>query len=219
MALFAKIGNMMRLKEIRKSQGMTQQQVADALGLHLTNYNKLENGKTKLTALQMEHLARILHCSPADFILKQGDVRIVPVRQHVAAGVWQESNLWDEDDWYSVAVPDEPEYRHLTLYGAETAGPSMNRRYPERSALIYTSLMETGESPKPGRRYIIETERSDGLREATVKKLWKDDSGKLWLLPESHDPLHQQPIDLSAGDGEIVRIVGRVLYSVQREED
>lgn len=219
MANIAKIGNMMRLKEIRKSQGMTQQQVADALGLHLTNYNKLENGKTKLSAQQMEQLAKILHCSPSDFISRRSDVRVVPVRQYVAAGIWQESSTWDEEDWYDVAVPDEPEFRHFTLYGAETKGPSMNRRYPEGSALIYTSMMETGESPKPGRRYIIETERSDGLREATVKKLWQDDDGKFWLLPESHDPLHQQPIDLSAGDGEIVRIVGRVIYSVQREAD
>ncbi|MDX0426311.1 helix-turn-helix domain-containing protein [Sinorhizobium meliloti] len=209
---------MMRLKELRKAQGMTQQEVADALHLHLTNYNKLENGKTELTVGLMERLAEILHCDPVDFISNRGNVRIVRVSQRVQAGTWSESLVWDEDDWYEVAVPDDPAYRHFSLYGAETAGPSMNKRYPEGSALIYTDINETGESPLVGKRYIIERERSDGLREATVKTLWKDESGKFWLLPESSDPRHQEPIDLSGGDGDIVRIVGRVIYSVQRED-
>ncbi|PZR79129.1 MAG: XRE family transcriptional regulator, partial [Stutzerimonas stutzeri] len=31
----------LRLKELREARGMTQQQMADAIGMHLTNYNKL----------------------------------------------------------------------------------------------------------------------------------------------------------------------------------
>lgn len=209
---------MIRLKEIRKSQGRTQQEVADALGLHLTNYNKLENGKTDLSVSMMEKLAEILHCRPADFITPRSNIRSVQITQRVAAGIWEESHVWPETEWYEVAVPDDEDYRKINLYGAETSGPSMNKRYPEGSALIYSSIIETGESPVPGRRYIVETERADGLREATVKTLYKDEGGKYWLLPESTDPRYQQPIDLSAGDGDMIRIVGRVLYAVQRED-
>ena len=208
----------MRLKEIRESRDLTQAQVAEALGLHLTNYNRLENGDTKMTLDRLEQLAEILHCDPVDLISNRGRVRVVPVRQHVQAGTWAESQVWPEDQWYEVAVPDEDTYRNFNLYGAETRGPSMNKRYPEGSALVYTSLHETREALRPGSRYIVETERSDGLREATVKKLWADDTGKLWLIPESTDPRHQAAIEIGGIDGETVRVVGRVVYSVQREE-
>lgn len=208
---------MSRLKELREAQGMSQQEVADAIGLHLTNYNKLENGKTRLTQPRMEQLAQILHCSPSDFVSPSSSLRTVSIRQYIEAGVWSESPVWDEDQWYDVAVPDDPALRHYSLFGAETRGPSMNKRYPEGSAIIYTSIYDTQEAPVAGRRYIVETERPDGLREATVKTLWQDDAGEFWLLPESTDPRYQQPIRISEGDGNIVRLVGRVVFSVLRE--
>ena len=92
-----------------------------------------------------------------------------------------------------------------------------DRRYPDGSALIFTSLIETREGLIPGKRYIIEIERSDGLREATVKQLWKDETGKLWLLPESTDPRYQQPVALDGAEGDMIRIVGRIRFAVQRE--
>lgn len=209
---------MLRIKDIREQRDLTQAQVADKLGIHLTNYNKLENGKSEVTLARLDQIAKILNVAAADLISNHGNVRTVRVRQHVQAGTWAESFLWEEDDCYDVIVPDDADYRDFTLYGAETLGPSMNRRYPERSALIYTSIIETGEKPEPGKRYIIERERPDGMREATVKTLFQDDTGKLWLIPESTDPRHQTPIDLSQDDGDIVRIVGRVIFSVQRED-
>jgi transcriptional regulator with XRE-family HTH domain len=212
------MGNMMRLKEIRKSRGLKQVEVAAALGIDLTNYNKLENGHTELTLSRMQDLSEILHCAPADFISDRTGFRFVEVRQFVQAGNWAESLLWDQEDWYEVAIPDHASYRNLTLHAAKTRGPSMNKRYPEGSALIYTSIIETREKVEAGRRYIIEIERSDGMREATVKTLWQDETGKSWLLPESTDPRHQQPIDPAANDEETVRIVGRIIYSIQPEE-
>lgn len=208
---------MSRLKELRKSRGLTQQSVADALGLHITNYNRLENGKTKLDQERIVALARILKCDPLELVSNTPGVRIVKVRQHVQAGSWSESSLWPEDDWYDVAVPDDPTWRPIELHAAETRGPSMNRRYPEGSALIFASMYDTEESLQPGRRYIVEHERPDGLYESTVKTLWKDDAGEFWLLPESDDPRFQAPLPLHGVDGSTIRIVGRVLYSVQRE--
>ncbi|MBO9125484.1 MULTISPECIES: XRE family transcriptional regulator [unclassified Rhizobium] len=209
---------MLRLKEIRKSKGMTQQQVADALGLHLTNYNKLETGATEMTLTRLEQLSQILHVAPTEFISLHSNTRTVQIKQHIQAGVWSESFVWPEDAWYEVAIPDDEQFRNVNLYGAELRGPSMNKRYQDGSAIIYTSMIETGEQPAFGKRYIVEIERADGLREATIKTLWKDETGKPWLLPESNDPRHQAPIDLTGAEGDTIRIVGRVAYSVQRED-
>ena len=93
----------------------------------------------------------------------------------------------------------------------------MNRRYPEGTVLIYTNLNDTNEDLIFGKRYIVERERADGLREATVKTLWRDENGKAWLLPESTDPRYQEPIPIEGGENDTVRIVGRVRYAVTRE--
>jgi hypothetical protein len=143
----------------------------------------------------------------------------VVVSAHVQAGYWAENWEWPDDDKYEVAVPADPVLEGFRLYGAETRGPSMNRRYPERSVLVFTDVRETEESPQPGKRYVVERRRADGLVEHTVKLLHQDEHGKFWLVPESSDPLYQEPISIEAGarNGDEVVIIGRVHYSVNRE--
>lgn len=208
---------MNRIKELRKRRGLTQAEVAASLPLGLVNYNKLENGKTALTLSRMQRLAEILDCEPFELISDIRPLRTVHVRAHVEAGSWVESYEWPEDDWYDVAVPDDPHLSGVKLYGAETRGASMNRRYPEGSVVVFTDAIETEEDIEIGKRYIVERERADGLREATVKTLFRDEVGKLWLLPDSTDPRHQAPIQIDGGDDDTIRIIGKVVYSVQRD--
>ena len=207
-----------QLKKIRKSRGLSQQAVADALKIDVTNYNRLENGRVELTFSRMKEIAAILHCDPVELIANITHTRIVKVRAFVEAGVWAESYEWNEEDWYDVAVPDDPEFRNYNLYGAETRGASMNKRYPEGTVVVFTDPIETEQDIRIGRRYLVERERADGHREATVKTLIHDESGNLWLMPESSDPRHQQPIEVSGSNGDTIRIMGRVVYSVQRED-
>ena len=120
-------------------------------------------------------------------------------------------------DQYDIAIPDDAEFSRLTLHAAETRGPSMNRTYPEGTVLVFLDNMEAEESPQFGKRYIVERERADGLREATVKTLQRDADGKAWLLPDSDDPRHQAPIEINGAEGDTIRLVGRVVYSITRE--
>ncbi|MEX3008980.1 XRE family transcriptional regulator [Hoeflea sp. TYP-13] len=207
-----------QLKKIRKSRGLSQSDVANALGIDVANYNRLENQKVELTLSRMNQLADLLHCEPGDFITGISKTRMIHVRAHVEAGVYSESYEWEEGSWYDVAVPDDPQYRNYNLYGAETRGPSMNKRYPEGTVVVFTDTIETEQDIEVGKRYIVERERADGLREATIKTLIQDEAGNLWLMPESTDPRHQQPIEIGGANGDTVRIVGRVVYSVQRED-
>ena len=146
-------------------------------------------------------------------------LRFVTVAAHVQAGVFSESWEWQEEDQYQVAVPTDEEVLPFRLYAAETRGPSMNRRWPEGTVVIFTNVAETLESPIPGKRYIVERRRMGGDAEHTVKKLVRDDHGKLWLMPESDDPRFQTAIsvDEGTGDEDTVSILGRVWYSVARE--
>ncbi|RUV07972.1 phage repressor [Mesorhizobium sp. M1A.F.Ca.IN.020.03.2.1] len=145
------------------------------------------------------------------------DVRHVKVTGFVQAGAWAETWEWSDDEVYSVPVPDDPALRAFGLHAAETRGPSMNKRYPEKTVLVFTDLIETGAALELGKRYIVERERADGLREATVKTLWRDENDKIWLLPESNDPRFQEPIPIDGGEDDTVRVVGRVVYAVSKE--
>ncbi|MBA1141737.1 LexA family transcriptional regulator [Mesorhizobium neociceri] len=204
--------------------GLGPVEAATKAGLERTYIRDIVQGK-KLSVRtdKLESLARALQLDPGDLSLSKATaspltaLRNVPVTGFVQAGHWAETWEWSDDDVYTEGVPDDPAWRSFTLHAAEVRGPSMNRRYPENTVLVFTDLIETGAALEPGRRYIVERERADGLREATVKKLWRDDAGKIWLLPESDDPRFQEPIPIDGGEDDTVRIVGRVVYAVSRE--
>ncbi len=162
---------------------------------------------------------------PAGYLLgeaapvDQTELRRVTVGAHVQAGVWTETWEWPESDRYDVYVPDVPEYRTFQLYAAEARGTSMNKRYPERTVLVFTDVHETMEDPIPGKRYVVERRKPSGEAEHTVKLLHLDDDGKYWLIPESDDPRFQAPISIEdgTGDSDTVAIIGRVCFAVSRE--
>jgi DNA-binding XRE family transcriptional regulator len=206
-----------RIKELREARGMTQTDLAELVGAHWQTIQRLEVGTTRLDTDWMERLAKPLKVHPADLISARR-IRTVEVRGAVQAGAWAETWEWPEDDRYTVPIPDNEEYRRFSLYGAEIRGPSMDRRYPEGTVVIVTDQVERGEQLVVGRRYLLERERADGLHEATVKTLWRDDAGKLWLLPESTDPRFQEPIPIGGDEGDTLRIIGRVVFRVQKED-
>lgn len=196
---------------------MTQADLADAIGMHPVNLSRILNGKIALSTSRMDQIAAALDVSVQDLFVLDNGIRSVRVQGFVQAGAWAETWHWEEGDCYEVPVPDDAALRSFSLYGAETRGPSMNKRYPEGTILVFTDAIETEEDIQFGKRYVVERERADGLREATVKLLWKDENGQPWLLPESDDPRFQEPIAIDGAEGDTVRIVGRVRYSVARE--
>jgi transcriptional regulator with XRE-family HTH domain len=62
-----------RIRQLREERGLTQEQVAALLDLHLTNYNKLENGKTDLGVRRMKELARIFGVDPIEILVDPRD--------------------------------------------------------------------------------------------------------------------------------------------------
>lgn len=183
--------------------------------------NKIVTGLRKLDAQEMFDISKATGypIPGAEVPQKEPGLRRVEVTAFVQAGNWTETWEWDESDRYPVLIPDLPEYKSIRLYAAETRGPSMNKRYPERTVIVFNDVQETMEDPAPGKRYVVERRRPGGEAEHTVKLLHADSEGKLWLMPESDDPRHQSPISIEEGTGDedTVIILGRVVFSVTRE--
>lgn len=208
-----------RIKELMRERNLSRDDVADGIDAHPITVSKLISGKMKLTTEWMDKFAKVFNVPPEQIIAAApANTRRIRVRSYVEAGVWADHHEWPEDDWYEVAIPDDPRFRTIELVGAETRGPSMNRRYPERTVLVHTDIFAHPEPLEIGKRYIVERERPDGLRETTVKTLERDESGKLWLMPESTDPRFQSPIPIDDDLDALIRVIGRVVYSVQRED-
>lgn len=219
-----------RLERARKARGFsTAKEAAEYFGWNYDTYAQHENGTRGITRAAGNY-AKALRVSEGWLLTGEGrgpseneiaphGMRRVVVAAHIQAGAWSESWEWVEDDQYPVFIPDDSEFRGFRLFGAETRGPSMNRRYPERTVLVFTDIQETGETPIPGKRYIVERRRSSGESEHTVKLLHVDEEGKYWLLPESDDPRFQAPISVEDGasDDDTVVILGRVWYAVSKE--
>ena len=207
-----------RIKELRNSRGLSQEELAAMVEAHFTTINKLETGKQRLSDPWVEKISTALGVSPGALYDDISDTRLVPVRGHVQAGAWSESHELPPDDVYNIAVPDDPEWRGKRLHAAETRGPSMNKVFPEGTVIVFTDPFEIEQGDiQPGKRYVVEIERADGLREATVKTLFRDDDGHYWLLPESTDPRFSEAIPIDGNEGDMITIKGRVIYSVRRE--
>ena len=59
---------MLRLKEVRKSKGLTQQDVAKYVGISQNNYSYWENGKVKIDNDSIKKLADLFNVS-VDYLL------------------------------------------------------------------------------------------------------------------------------------------------------
>ncbi len=64
----------MRIKEIRKMRGLTQEQLAEAAGMSRSHLAEIEGGKRPPNTRRMEAIAKVLRVAPADlFPLRKDD--------------------------------------------------------------------------------------------------------------------------------------------------
>ncbi|MGB5903785.1 MAG: helix-turn-helix transcriptional regulator [Xanthobacteraceae bacterium] len=76
-----------RIAEHRKKRGMTQQQLADALGIHWMTISKLERGKMQLTEGWLEHIGKELKVPIQDLIKPGRATREIVVMGKIKDGV------------------------------------------------------------------------------------------------------------------------------------
>lgn len=134
-------------------------------------------------------------------------IETVYVKGIVQAGLWQDALEWAPSDWVPVFIPTDPRYPHITRFGLEVRGPSMNKVYPEGSIIIAINLDDLGRWPRTGERVVIQCRaKNSSDMEATVKRYELTPDGKQILWPESYDPLYQTPIILNDMAGHIGEI-------------
>ena len=67
-----KISEKTALYEIRRARGMTQRQIAEAVGVEPDHISKLENGDRKLSPEWIDRLSKVLNCSKGELLGEEG---------------------------------------------------------------------------------------------------------------------------------------------------
>lgn len=94
------------IAKIREEQGISQVDLAERIGLHVTNLNKLERGKSKPTTARLEQIARELGVTLADLIT-DSEPAVVPLMGYVGAGAEVEPDFEQvpEEGLEQIVVP------------------------------------------------------------------------------------------------------------------
>ena len=211
----------LRIKELRKRRGMTQEGLAEAIGADQSTVQRWEQGKRTPDLNDMHNLADALGVQPPDLFLLANQAPLGPllkVRGSVAAGVWREAVEWPEDDWLSFTgrpdVAAELDHR----FGLRVDGESMNEIYPAGTIIECVSVMGRAEIIS-GKRVVVLRRRDDLEYESTVKELRIEPDGTQWLLPRSNNPAFQSPIRLGLKEPGIIEtsIIAVVVGSYRPE--
>lgn len=62
------------IKRIREDKGMTQQQVADLVNMHRSNYSKVESGQRELSVAALNKIARYFNITLDELVNMEGSV-------------------------------------------------------------------------------------------------------------------------------------------------
>ncbi|WP_417449580.1 XRE family transcriptional regulator [Kordiimonas sp.] len=130
-----------RLKEIRERKGLSQTELADAIGTTQGQIYKLESGSVRLSDVWLERLAPVLGV-PQGALLSDGagfetlrtSIREIPVIDYVQAGGYVSSaNPYPKGEGMETILFD---YKHNKIFGLRVQGNSMDRVFKEGTTLI-----------------------------------------------------------------------------------
>ena len=196
-----------RLMQARDDAGMTQQQVADAIGVTTTGYQNWEYGKTPIKASALRDLSRLFGCT-TDYLLDMSPVcaavpcssRSLPVFGRIAAGTPREA-LYQSEDTHE--TPETLYNAHRNAFWLTVSGNSMNRLFPDGSLV----LIDPDADVRDGDVAVVFVNGDD----ATVKRIYMEGDA-IRLHPESYDPEYRdRVIDSTDSDAPSVRIIGKVV--------
>ncbi len=166
---------MNRLKELRKSRGLTQTEVAKQIGISQNNYSYWENGKVKIDNNSLKRLADLFNVT-VDYILDRNTGNLnnkgkwINVYGKIAAGIPIEAieEIIDQEE-ISADMTAHGEYIALKVQGS-----SMEPRIVNGDVVIIR-LQETIENGEIAAVFV-------NGNDVTLKQVKKEDDG-LWLLP------------------------------------
>lgn len=198
------------LAEMRKRAGMTQQQLADILGVTQQTIWYYENGRRDIKSGMLIEMSKAIGCTVADLLGVSDIDGIVPNQEHsahrlpvlgrIVAGDPSEA-IGQTDEWH--VTRDELWRGHESAFWLVVSGNSMNRLFPEGALVLIDPKLEIRDGDV-GAVFV-------NGEDATIKRVYYE-YGAVRLHPESHDPDYSDRV-IRSDDPEApeFRAIGRAI--------
>ena len=199
---------MNRLKELRKSRGLTQTDVAKYIGISQNNYSYWENGKVKIDTGSMQKLADFFGVT-VDYILGNDTIpqykNIYPLTPYIRLPIFGEihagtpinTDQGETDEW-DFADVEYGDGKHFML---RVSGDSMTPTIPDGSIAI---IRQQDYADKG--QVVVFALNGD---EATLKRYYPQSNGNILLRgdnPEAESYV-VTPEQLKNGEAHIIGVV------------
>ena len=187
-----------RIREGRVAKGLSQQSVADLIGVSRPAVTQWEQDKIVPDRGNLRKLANTLGVSELWLLEGIGDAEgqaLMPVQGEVAAGVWRETN---DTESRSIPLARHPDFPATSQYALLVRGDSLNKIANDGDFLHVVDVQDAGILPTSGDVVVVMKHRH-GLAEATVKRLL-DKNGGYELHPESTNPEYAGAVSLEPTD-------------------
>ncbi len=198
-----------KVKEMRERAGITQKQLAEALGITQQSVYYYESGDRDIKSSILVEMSKVLGCTVTE-LLGLGTAQIIrakscksypmPVFGRIAAGTPREA-LTQSDVMHE--TPERLYLEHERAFWLTVSGNSMNRLFPDGSLV----LIDPDSEVRNGDVAVVFVNGDD----ATLKRVYHE-GDSVRLHPESYDPEYRDRIiDASDPDAPEVRIVGKAV--------
>jgi len=124
----------LRIRTIRKGEGLTLEQLAEKAGISRSHLNQIELGKKSINSLRMQQIADALDVDVGD-LFEPAAARAIPVLGHVGGGARVSIEGQGAVALYDVPCP--PQLRPEGMAAVETVGDSMLPAIAPGSVLFY----------------------------------------------------------------------------------
>ncbi len=198
-----------KVKEMRERAGLTQKQLADALGITQQSVYYYESGDRDIKSSTLIDMSRILGCTVTELLgLSSSNIiqfnpcksRPVPVFGSIAAGTPREA-LAQSDVTHD--TPESLCANRENAFWLTVAGNSMNRLFPDGSLV----LIDPNDDVRNGDVAVVFVNGDD----ATLKRVYFEGEA-VRLHPESYDPEYRdRVIDATDPDAPEVRVIGKAV--------
>ncbi|CTQ67197.1 LexA repressor [Roseibium alexandrii] len=139
----------------------------------------------------------------------------VPILGEVAAGIWMEASLFENENQENSHIPFDPRFPVEAQFILRVRGESMNLVAPNGDYILCVDYFKAMITPKVDDLVLVERSKDGGMTiERTAKELVRK-NGRVELMPKSSDPRFQEPISYQEGDPEAteVQIRAKIIMS------
>lgn len=171
-----------RLAYLRKKRGLTQEQLAAALGVKVNSVTKWENRHTGINGKRQRQLSALLEIDPASLFGEGPIQRKVVVEYAAEAGVFVDRPQLDDDEQWTTLLIEDADTEGRPLTAAEVRDDHASRRYPKGSIVFVMPIYADGNIVRHGARYLVERETRQGV-ECSIRRL-ENSGGEDWYVAE-----------------------------------